>query len=405
MRRISPDARRIIAAQALRAAGYGCTAVLLGSLLAARDYSPLATGLVLACVVAGTAWGSLLLGRVADRAGRRRWYAAIYLGVAVAGAVMAFGPPLWLIVLLALAGVLSTDVVDNGPATTLEQVILAGEDASATGRSGARVYGLYNAVASIAGALGALAAGLPARLGFDPADPEPFAVLVPLGLVGLCLALSLSPRVEAAPRGTNAYVEVSDGRRRVRQLAALFAVDAGGGGLVTTSFLAYYLTLRYDASPSTLGVLFFSTSLLQAASVWVAPRLADRLGLVPTMVFTHLPSNMLLAALAFAPTLPVAITLVLARTALSQMDVPTRQALVMSVVAPSERTAAAAVTNAARYTVRPAGPLLGGVLQGVAIGLPLVVAGTVKGGYDLALWAWAHREKVSTAESISPAVD
>ena len=405
MRRISPDARRIIAAQALRATGYGCTAVLLGSLLAARDYSPLATGLVLACVVAGTAWGSLLLGRVADRAGRRRWYAAIYLGVAVAGAVMAFGPPLWLIVLMALTGVLSTDVVDNGPATTLEQVMLAGEDASATGRSGARVYGLYNAVASVAGALGALAAGLPARLGFDPADPEPFAVLVPLGLVGLWLALSLSPRVEAAPRSISESAEVSDGRRRVRQLAALFAVDAGGGGLVTTSFLAYYLTLRYGASPSTLGFLFFSTSLLQAASVWLAPRLADRIGLVPTMVFTHVPSNMLLAALAFAPTLPVAITLVLALTALSQMDVPTRQALVMSVVAPSERTAAAAVTNAARYTVRPAGPLLGGVLQGVAIGLPLVVAGTVKGGYDLALWAWAHGEKVSTADSSSPAID
>lgn len=106
MGRISADTRRIIAAQALRAAGYGCTAVLLGSLLAAaRSYSPLTTGLVLACVVAGTAWGSLLLGRIADRAGRRRWYAAIYLGVALAGLVMAFGPPLWLIVVLALAGV------------------------------------------------------------------------------------------------------------------------------------------------------------------------------------------------------------------------------------------------------------------------------------------------------------
>ncbi|ABL81045.1 MULTISPECIES: MFS transporter [unclassified Nocardioides] len=396
MRRVSVDAQRIVAAQALRAAGYGCTAVLLGSLLAARHYSPLTTGLVLASVVAGTAWGSLLLGRVADRVGRRRWYAAIYLGVALAGLVMAFGPPLWLIVILALAGGLSTDVVDNGPATTLEQVMLAGEDSAAAGRSGARVYGLYNAVASIAGALGALAAGLPTRVGFDPADPKPFAVLVPLGLLGLGLALGLSPHVEAEPRSIFASDELSDGRRKVRQLAALFAVDAGGGGLVTTSFLAYYLALRYDASPSTLGVLFFATSLLQAASVWVAPRLADRIGLVPTMVFTHLPSNMLLAAIAFAPTLPVAIILVLARTALSQMDVPTRQALVMSVVDPSERTAAAAVTNAARYTVRPAGPLLGGALQGVALGLPLVVAGTVKGGYDLALWGWAQHAKVTS---------
>ncbi len=395
MARLSPDTRRIIAAQGLRAAGYGCTSVLLGGLLAARDYSPLTTGAVLACVVAGTAWGSILLGRVADRVGRRRWYAAIYLGVAVAGVTMALDPPLWLVVLLALLGVLSTDVVDNGPATTLEQVMLAGEDAAAAGRSGARVYGTYNAVASIAGALGALAAGVPAQVGIGPADPRPFALLVPLGVAGLALALRLSPQVEAV-RATSADPDdVTDSRTRVRQLAVLFAVDAGGGGLVTTSFLAYYLSLRYDADPAALGVLFFSTSLLQAASVWLAPRLADRLGLVPTMVGTHLPSNVILAAIAFAPTLQLAVILVLARTALSQMDVPTRQALVMSVVRPDERTGAAALTNAARYTARPAGPIVGGLLQSVTLGLPLLAAGTIKGGYDLALWRWAKREDLA----------
>lgn len=399
MASLSPDARRIIAAQGLRAAGYGCTSVLLGGLLAARDYSPLTTGLVLACVVAGTAWGSLLLGRVADRVGRRRWYAAIYLGVALAGLIMALSPPLWLIVVLALVGVLSTDVVDNGPATTLEQVMLAGEDAAAAGRSGARVYGAYNAVASIAGALGALAAGVPAQLGIGAADARPFALLVPLGLVGLALALRLTPRVEVTPATSPGPDTVADNRPKIHQLAALFAIDAGGGGLVTTSFLAYYLSLRYDASPTTLGVLFFSTSLLQAASVWVAPRLADRIGLVPTMVGTHLPSNVLLAAIAFAPTLLLAVVLVLARTALSQMDVPTRQALVMSVVRPEERTAAAALTNAARYTVRPAAPMLGGLLQTVTIGLPLVIAGTVKACYDLALWRWAKRENIAMSTS------
>jgi MFS family permease len=125
--------------------------------------------------------------------------------------------------------------------------------------------------------------------------------------------------------------------------------------------------------------------------VWLAPRLADRIGLVPTMVVTHLPSNALLAAVAFAPTFGVAVVLLLARTSLSQMDVPTRQALVMQIVKPEERTAAAAVTNAARYTVRPIGPLVGGALQQIALGLPLVVAGVVKGGYDLALWRWSRQ--------------
>ena len=152
------------------------------------------------------------------------------------------------------------------------------------------------------------------------------------------------------------------------------------------------ITVRYHATPQALGVLFFATSLIQAGSVWLAPRLADRIGLVPTMVFTHLPSNILLASVAFAPTLGIAVVLLLARTCLSQMDVPTRQALVMSVVEPHQRTAAAAITNAARYTVRPLGPLIGGVLQTVALGLSLLVAGAVKGGYDLALWRWDRHQ-------------
>jgi hypothetical protein len=129
---------------------------------------------------------------------------------------------------------------------------------------------------------------------------------------------------------------------------------------------------------------------MQAMSVLVAPLIARRIGLVPTMVGTHLPSNVLLASIAFAPTFTVAAILLLARTTLSQMDVPTRQALVMTVTTPPERTAAAAATNAARYSVRPFAPLLGGVLQQVSLGAPLLVAGVVKGGYDLALWRWAR---------------
>ena len=397
--RLSGDARRIVAAQGMRAAGYGFTAVMLGALLAARDYSPMRAGVLLGALVAGTAGASLLVGAVADRVGRRRCYVTLFLGLAVAGAAVAVGAAFWVLLVVALSGLLSTDVVDNGPATTLEQAMLANEDAAAAGKAGARVYGLYNAVASLCGAVGALAATVPGRLGTSPASAWPFLVLVPVGLAGAALAARLSEAVEAdqgsAPSGAEAaargWTLLGPSRTRVRRLAALFAVDAAGGGLVTASFLAYYLSERYDATVGQLGVLFFATSLLQAGSVWVAPRLADRVGLVPTMVGTHLPSNALLASVAFAPTFPVAVVLLLARTSLSQMDVPTRQALVMSVVEPSERTAAAAVTNAARYTVRPFGPLVGGLLQQFALGLPLLVAGVVKGGYDLALWRWWRR--------------
>jgi MFS family permease len=182
----------------------------------------------------------------------------------------------------------------------------------------------------------------------------------------------------------------------VRRLAGLFAVDAAGGGLVTTGFLSYYFTGRYGVSVVALGWLFFAVSVVQAVSVAVAPLLARRFGLVATMVGTHLPSNILLATVAFAPGFGVAAGLLLARTTLSQMDVPTRQALVMTVVSPAERTPAAAVTNAARYTVRPAGPLIAGLVQQLALGAPLVVAGAVKAGYDLALWGWARRRGLTS---------
>jgi MFS family permease len=393
---VGRDATLLIGGQAVRAAGYGFTAVILGALLAARGYSHLRAGLVLAALIAGTALASLVVGALADRVGRRRSYGVFFLLVAAAGAVVAAGAPFWLLLVVALTGALSTDVVDNGPATTLEQVMLSAEDAGT-----ARVYGRYNAVGAGAGAVGALAAILPG-LSHHSADASTYAalfvVLVPVGLVGAALAWRLSAAVEAAASGppmlgdaVSAAARLGSSRGVVRRLAGLFAVDAAGGGLATTGFLSYLFVQRYGVSLAAVGWLFFAVSFVQAISVTLAAPLARRFGLVATMVGTHLPSNVLLAAVAFAPTFPVAAVLLLARTTLSQMDVPTRQALVMSVVTPPERTAAAAVTNAARYTVRPIGPLLAAAVQQIALGAPLVLAGAIKGGYDVALWRWARR--------------
>src|SRR3954466_10338665 len=222
----------------------------------------------------------------------------------------------------------------------------------------------------------------------------------PVGLLGAVLAWRLSPAVEAGggpltlADAVSARSRLGPSRRVVHRLAGVLAVDAGGGGLVTTGFLAYYLAQRYAASVTQLGWLFFTIAGIQAVSVTIAPRLARRFGLVTTMVGTHLPSNVLLAAVAFAPTFPIAVALLLARTCLSQMDVPTRQALVMTVVTPDERTMAAAGTNAARYTVRPIGPLIAGLVQQLALGAPLLLAGAIKGGYDVTLWRWARRQGI-----------
>jgi len=379
----------------MRAAGYGFTAVLLGALLAARGFSHLQVGVVLTALIAGTALASLAVGRFGDRFGRRRSYAVFFGGVAAAGVVVAAGAPLWVLLMVALTGTLSTDVVDNGPATTLEQAMLATEDAGT-----AAVYGRYNAVGAAAGALGSLAVIL-TGLGPHGASGQVhawlFLVLVPVGIAGAILAARLSAAVEPSSAQASTLEPVTRARSQlglsravVRRLAGLFAVDAAGGGLVTTGFLSYYFAERYHLSVVALGWLFFTVAVVQAISVALAPLLARRFGLIATMVGTHLPSNLLLAAVAFAPTFPAAALLLLARTTLSQMDVPTRQALVMTVVTPSERTAAAAVTNAARYTVRPIGPLVAGLVQQLALGAPLVVAGAVKAGYDVTLWGWAR---------------
>src|SRR5436190_331373 len=198
---VSRDATLLICGQGLRAAGYGFTAVVLGALLADRGYSHLQVAIVLTALIAGTAVASLGVGALADRLGRRRSYAGFFFAMAVAGALVAAGAPFWLLLGVALTGTLSTDVVDNGPATTLEQVMLAAEDAGTV-----RVYGRYNAVGAAAGALGALAVTLPG-LGPEGASGGVhawlFLILIPVGITGAILAARLSPAVEARPAGAS----------------------------------------------------------------------------------------------------------------------------------------------------------------------------------------------------------
>ena len=398
---MSPDAQRILIAQGLRAATYGLGSVLLGATLDARGWSTTEVGLLLTAVVTGTALMSFLVGRFGDRLGRRRSYAWLFGGLGAAGAVLAFAPwPLALIV-VGLTGTLSTDVIESGPFTSLEQPMLS---ATTSGHGRVRLFGRYNAVAAVAGSLGALAAGLPDALrsiwSGAPADVRWFALFVPVGVIGFFVAGTLSNGVEAGRASGRAPLGPS--RRRVRAMAMLFGVDSFGGGFVVQSFIAFWFSSRLGASPATLGVIFFFVGLLQAGSFLVAPGIARRFGLLPTMVVTHLPSNLLLAAIPLAPNLPIAVALLMARHALSQMDVPTRQAYVMALVEPGERTAAAAYTNTARYLGRPFGPLLAGMSQRVTAGMPFFLAGGIKAIYDLSLWLSFRR--VPPDEAQEPAI-
>jgi len=250
------------------------------------------------------------------------------------------------------------------------------------------VFGRYNAIAFLTGALGALAAGGPAFLHHiwagAPADRRWF-ILFPLGAIAcVWLATRLSGMMEVEVRTRS---RLNRSREQVFRLASLFSIDAFAGGFVVTVFIVFWFSKRFGASQELMSTVIFAAGLLQAASSIVASRVGARFGLLNTMVFTHLPSNILLILVPLMPTLPLAITILLLRFALSQMDVPTRQAYIAAMVDPGERTAAAATTNTARYVARPFGPLVGtALMHSVALGAPWVVAGTLKSGYDLILW-------------------
>jgi predicted MFS family arabinose efflux permease len=389
---LTRDARLIVTIQALRAFAYGVGSVLIGVGLAHSPLSGTQVGVVFACILLGAAVASVALGRFGDRIGRATAYRLLLLLMGIAGTAFALTQNLPLLLLAALTGTVSTDVVESGPFTSLEQAMLP--QAAASGQT-ARLFGTYNTVATLAGSLGALAAGAPTLLGV--ASPQRWLLVYPIA-AGLAqpFALRLSASIEPpALLGGERRAPLRESRAIVRRMSVLFALDSFGGGFVIQSFIAYWFTRRFHASPETLALVFFAIGLLQAGSFQIAVRLAERIGLLRTMFFTHLPSNLLLATVPFAPNLATGIALLLARFVLSQMDVPARQAYVVAVVPPDERTAAAAYTNSARYAARPIAPILAGALvQASTLAAPFVIAGTLKSLYDVAFYRMFRRVPV-----------
>jgi MFS family permease len=353
---LGADARSIIAVQAERAVAYGLGSVVIGESLAQRGLSGTQVGLVLGALLAGTALVSVMLARYGDRVGRRRAYRVLLMAMAVAGTVFALTSWIPALMLAGLTGTVSTDVVESGPFTSLEQAMLPHAARDAT-----RVFGTYNTVATLAGSGGALLAVAGASAHWLLAYPLAAAVGL-LASARISAAVEGGVELEAEPRPP-----LHRSRGIVLRLSALFALDSFGGGFVPQTFIAYLFARKYGASPHTLGLLFFAIGLLQALSFQAALRLASRFGLLRTMVFSHLPSNVLLAAVAFAPNLPTA--------------------YVVAVVDPNERIAAAAYTNTARYVARPVAPFIAGATLQAALGAPLLVAGALKIVYDFGLYA------------------
>ena len=389
------DVRRIFSVQAIRAFLYGFGSILIGASLAATGLTDGEVGIVFTAMLLGMAITSLAVGRWGSVIGRRRVYLALLLLMGVAGTVFALTGYVPFLALVALTGTMSTDPNESGPITSVEQAMLAATPSAER----ARVYGRYNAVAYLAGAAGTLAAGGPNALrsvlpGLPP--DQRWLLLMPVGAVACALvARGLSAYVEVDGARAGARLGLDRSRSAVHRLAGLFAIDAFAGGFIVQSFIVFWFGRRFGATADVMGLVFFGVGLLQAGSSIAAGWLAERIGLLNTMVFTHLPSNVLLALVPLAPTLWLAVLLLLARSVLSQMDVPARQAYVAALVDPAERTAAAAYTNAARHLVRPAGPALASAAMSVGIGLPFVVAGALKIVYDILVYRAFRRVRLA----------
>ncbi|HSQ80873.1 MAG TPA: MFS transporter [Casimicrobiaceae bacterium] len=398
--------RRILWVRGLRAFGDGYVSLLLPAYLLQRGLSPLDVGILATSTLVGSAASTLLVGLHAHRFGSRTLLVGATLLMTATGLGLATAGSFWPLLVVAIIGTLNPSSGDVSVFLPLEQAALA---RFAGDRQRTALFARYSLVGALAGAAGALCAAAPelyvAATGapLAIASQAMFVLYAVLGCIAAVIYRAL-PRGSVVADGSSGHRAAALGpsRRIVLTLAALFSLDAFAGGFIVQSMLALWLLGRFGLSVAAVGAIFFWTGILSALSYVVAVRIARKLGLVNTMVFTHLPSSVLLLLVPLMPTLALAVALLLARSALSQMDVPTRNSYVMAVVTPSERAAAASITSVSRGLASSASPLIAGWLLGFsAFGWPLIVAGALKIVYDLALLATFR--KLRPPEESAPA--
>jgi MFS family permease len=368
------DRPLLLAARGLRAFGFGFSAVLLALHLERAGLSPTQIGLTLGIGLAAASLTGLAAAALAGRFGRRRTLAGVGFLMALTGIDLALAKEPALLVISGLTGMLGAASVDYGPFASVEQAVLT-ETVAPNARN--RAFGRYSLTGGLFNAAGGLSTAIfTGTRGF-------FLLYAAIGVITALLPLFMSGDVEGDPART-----VFGSFRPLAGLAALFALDSLGGGFVANAVIAYWLHARFGVGPGLLGPVFAGVAVLQSLSYEISGRLADRAGLINTMVFTHLPSNVLLLLIPFSPNLGWAIALLLARFALSQMDVPARQAYIVSIVPPGERAGAVAMTGAVRGVAMSFGPALAGIAIGAAaFGLPFIAGGGLKIAYDLGLFA------------------
>jgi len=415
LRSLTPDARLLFATRFIRLFAYGSLSVILVFYLVSLGLTESQTGLLLSLTLAGDVLVSLLLTTWADRIGRRRMLVLGAFLMVAAGLAFAFTRNFFFLVLAGTIGVISPSGNEVGPFLSIEQAALS-HVVTPTTRT--LVFAWYTLAGSLATAIGALVGGtLTHTLQTNAMSPVNSYRVVVIGYAALGIFLALLfVRLSAAAevhdtgeksvRDLKSFFGVARSHRVVLKLSGLFALDAFAGGFVIQSFAAYWFYLRFGTNPATLGGIFFWANLFAGISALLASRLASRIGLVKTMVYTHLPSNILLILVPLMPTLPLAIAILLLRFSISQMDVPTRQSYTMAVVTPEERSAAAGITGVARTTGASISPLFVGFLFAHPswINIPFLLAGALKILYDLLLYR-AFVQLPPPEETVSDAGD
>ncbi len=389
------DVRLMFTTRMIRLFAYGFLSVALALYLAQVGLSEPEIGLLLTLTLVGDVPVTLWITTSADRIGRRRM---LLLGaglMVLAGLVFALTRNFVLLVITAIIGVISPSGNEIGPFLSIEQ---AGLSQLITDRERTKVFAWYNLAGSFSTALGALVSGglVQVLQGGGLSLLNSYRVVMIgyalLGLVLVALFAFLSPAVETVAEASSESVRgrlgLHKSQRVVLKLASFFALDAFAGGFVVQSIMAYWFKTRFGVEPAVLGSIFFGANILAGVSALLAARIAARFGLINTMVFTHIPSNVLLILVPLMPNLPLAILMLLLRFSISQMDVPTRQSYTVAVVEPDERSAAAGVTSIARSVGAAISPSLSGLLLGVPglLGLPFFLSGGLKICYDLLLY-------------------
>ena len=383
------DRRVLYTAAFLRALATGMIGVLIGIYLATLGFPPAEIGIIVGAGLAGGAAATAVAMFFGDRLGRKRFLIALTLLGALGALAAAAMSSACAVGAAAFVGMLNGMGRDRGAALALEQAVLP---STTTDRERTRVMAWYNVLQDAGHALGSLCAGIPVLLRgtmhFDTLASLRIAIVMyaAIMVVTVLLYLMLSPAVETPAKV--ARVRISPESRGILfRICALFSLDSLGGGFLTTALLSFFFFKRFGVSEGVIGLLFFGARTLNAFSHLGAAWLAERIGLVPTMVFTHIPSSLLLITVPFAPTFAIAATLFLLREGLVEMDVPTRQSYVMAVVRPEERTMASTVTSLVRMGAWAVAPSFAGLfMQGSSLAAPLWIGAGMKITYDILLW-------------------